>query len=141
MTNIKLQQYFGYTLVELMIVMVIVSLIMGVVGPLTIRGMEKAEAKSELLSIKNWLKQISYQAYASGKELNFIVAGKRIVLSEQNNERVLKSVEVEYLFFQPQKITFNNKGFVFPHKLEGTYRDLPLTLNLNGWINEDGIKP
>lgn len=125
----------GYTLIELMIVLVIVSMIMGLVGPLTIQSMEKAEAKSELLAIKNWLKQVSYQAFTSGKELHFVVAGKKIILQEENEKNALKTRELEYLFFQPQKFTFNSKGFVSPHIITGVYRDSTLELNLNEFVN------
>jgi prepilin-type N-terminal cleavage/methylation domain-containing protein len=58
----------GFTLIELMIVMAIVSLLLGLVGPLAINNLEKANAKQELLTIKNWLTKISYRAFHTGKE-------------------------------------------------------------------------
>ncbi|WDE00519.1 type II secretion system protein [Thalassomonas actiniarum] len=125
----------GFTLIELMIVMSIVALLMGMVGPLAIQNLEKAQSKSELMSVKNWLKQVSFQAYISGQELKLVLKGKEAKLVKTDSEEVLTDVTFEFLFFQPQTLNFNNKGYVTPTQLTGAYRNKPLLLDLKQPIN------
>ncbi len=127
----------GFTLIEIMIVMSIVALLMGLVGPLAIQNLEKAEAKSELMSVNNWLKQVSYRAYIGGQELTLKLNGKEVQLFTTKNAKLIKKQSFEYLFFQPQQLVFNNKGFVSPTKAEGSYRGKPLVLDLKKWINHE----
>jgi len=127
----------GFTLIEIMIVMSIVALLMGLVGPLAIQNLEKAEAKSELMSVNNWLKQVSYRAYIGGQELTLKLNGKEVQLFTTKNSKLIKQESFEYLFFQPQQLVFNNKGFVSPTKIIGSYRGKPLELDLKKWINHE----
>ena len=126
----------GFTLIELMIVMAIVALLMGMVGPLAINSLEKAEAKQEMLSLKNWLSKVSYKAYATGQAQQITLVGKNITLSGLsaiNNKQVVETFES--LFFQPQVISFNKKGMVSPNIINGEYKGEPLSLNLKQWVN------
>ena len=125
----------GFTLIELMIVMSIVALLIAIVGPLAIKSLEKAQAKQELLTLKIWLKQISYRAYIGGQNLQLSLSGKRVQLKTSDGENLIKQEEFDYLFFQPQQLSFNNRGFVTPLLITGTYRKQFLELDLNRWIN------
>jgi len=133
----------GFTLIELMIVMSIVALLGAMVGPMVISSFEKAQAKQELLTLKNWFKQISYRAYIGGQSLKITLDGKQTLLMTVNEENVIKKEAFEFLFFQPQELLFNNKGFVSPLSVTGTYRNQPLKLDLGLWINgaqeKDGL--
>lgn len=129
----------GFTLIEIMIVMSIVALLMGLVGPIAIQNLEKAEAKSELLSVNNWLKQVSYRAYISGQHLTLKLNGKKVQLFTTQSSKLIKQNTFEYLFFQPQVLEFNNKGFVSPTKIIGHYRNKPLELELKKWINNEEV--
>ena len=127
----------AFTLIELMIVMGIVSLLIALVGPMAIQNLEKAQAKSELLTVKNWLRKISYRSYVSGQELELSLQGKLAQLKTIQPSIVIKQQEFEYLFFQPQSLYFNSKGFVSPSQLSATYRDKPLNLDLASTVNFD----
>ncbi len=127
----------GFTLIELIIVMSIVVLLTTMVGPLAIRNLEKAQAKSELLSLKNWIDKISYRAYISSQKLDLIFRGKQVVLQSHDNTQIIKNQQFEFLFFQPQTLSFNRKGFVSPDNIEGLYRDNSLNLDLSQSINFD----
>ncbi len=126
---------FAFTLIELMIVMSIVALLMAIVGPMAINNLNKAEAKNELLLLKNWTKKISYRAYVSGQQLELVLNGKQAKLKSQSS--LVSDRNFEYLFFHPQRLTFSNKGFVLPSKIEGTYKDKKLDLDLSKMINSD----
>lgn len=127
----------GFTLIELMIVMAIVALLMGMVGPLAINSLEKAEAKQEMLSLKNWLKKISARAFYTGKIHRVELKGKQVTLFISNEEEPLTVNKFESLSFQPQNIMYNRKGFVNTNKVTGTYRGKPLELSLHQWVNKE----
>ena len=122
----------GFTLVELMIVMSIVALLMGLVGPLTIKSYEKAKAVEESLSFKNWVNANSYRSFATGREGIFTLnkssatfslktqeGYKSIEAVEQHNDNSLfespavDTISIsnyEFLLFEPQEVTVNSYG-------------------------------
>jgi prepilin-type N-terminal cleavage/methylation domain-containing protein len=134
LTRLRKQQ--GFTLIELMIVMSIVALLMGLVGPLAINSLEKAQAKQELLTVKNWLKKISYRAFTTGQTHIVKLAGKNVMLYSKGQQTMpIENRDFEALFFQPQELIYNKKGIVSPSNLVGTYKGQPLLLNLTEWVN------
>lgn len=147
MTKVKTKKA-GFTLIELMVVMSIVALLMTMVGPLAINTVEKATAKQEMLTMKNWLRKISYRAFATGNSYQLKLAGKKAELylaeknviqgNEENQSQLFPPVithSFETLFFQPQVLTYNAKGFVSPTAIQGTYRNKTLQLDLTQWVN------
>ena len=133
----NLNKFRGFTLIELIIVMSIVALLVAIVGPMTMNSLEKAQAKSELLVLKSWIKKVSYRAYISGQQLDLIFKDNKVVLKLKATEQVIKNHDFEYIHFQPQTLRFNNKGFVSPALIAGLYRDTSLTLDLSKTINSD----
>jgi|GEM_PF-909947 len=131
----------GFTLIELMIVLAIVALLLTMVGPLAINSLEKAQARQEMLTIKNWLRKISYRAFNTGQAYKLKLSGKRAELFVEGNDQapiVIKNLDT--LFFQPQILTYSVKGFVYPDHVVGTYRNQPLNLNLKVWINGQQVE-
>lgn len=129
------RKYKGFTLIELMIVMSIVALLMGMVGPLAMNGLEKAQAKQEMLSLKNWLRKIGARAFYTGKEHHVELEGKGVILFVTNEEKPIETVNFESLFFQPQSVSYSKKGFVDVSTVTGTYRGNPIELSLTAWVN------
>lgn len=126
----------GFTLIELMIVLSVVSLLMGLVGPLAINSLEKAEAKQEMLTMKNWFRKISFRAFSTGQGYVLKLSGKKVELFFENDTRQpIATKYLDTLFFQPQILSYNAKGFVTPGIVEGTYRNRPLRLDLSSWVN------
>jgi len=151
MKNILLKsKYKGFTLIELMVVMSIVALLLTMVGPLAINAVDKANAKQEMLTMKNWLRKISYRAFATGNAYQLKLAGKKAELfaieseMEQSDEiqqlSPLITHTFESLFFQPQILTYNKNGFVSPTQLQGTYRNKTLSVDLSQWVNGEEPK-
>tara|TARA_R110000850_G_scaffold12778_4_gene42397 strand:- start:196 stop:648 length:453 start_codon:yes stop_codon:yes gene_type:complete len=137
--SLKIKQVKGFTLIELMIVMSIVALLMAMVGPLAINSLEKAQAKQEMLTLKNWLRKVSYQSYSTGQNLIVKLEGKTVALYSQPSKTyplaALEKYTFDSLFFQPQQLNYSRKGFVVPDKIIGSYRDRPLELDLSVWVN------
>ncbi len=136
----KQQKVKGFTLIELMVVMSIVALLMGMVGPLAVNSVEKAQAKQEMLSLKNWFRKISARAFNTGQIHIVNLAGKQVSLYIQGQEQhLIENVTFDSLFFQPQLLHYSAKGFVDAANVTGTYRGKPLILDLKTWVN--GEKP
>lgn len=136
----------GFTLIELMIVMLIVALLMGLVGPLAINSLEKAEAKQEMLTMKNWFRKVSYRAFSTQQTYVLKLSGKKVELylnsakfNDQKQTPIL-SKTLESLFFQPQELTYSAKGFVSPGIVEGLYRNKTITIDLKSWVNGEDTK-
>jgi len=142
MTSI-LKTQRAFTLIELMIVMSIVALLMGMVGPLAINSLDKAQAKQEMLTVKNWLRKVSSRAFSTGQAHVIKLSGKNVQLYVKGDEQnLIENKTFESLFFQPQEVNYNKKGFVTTDEIVGSYRNKPLTLNLKKWVNgEEPLEP
>jgi prepilin-type N-terminal cleavage/methylation domain-containing protein len=126
----------GFTLIELMVVMSIVALLMGLVGSLAINSLEKAQAKQEMLSLKNWFRKVGVRAFYAGQAHVVKLTGKQVSLFIVGQEQqALESISLEALFFQPQVLNYSAKGFVEPNKITGTYRGVELDLDLSILVN------
>jgi prepilin-type N-terminal cleavage/methylation domain-containing protein len=131
----------GFTLIELMIVMTIVALLTAMVGPLAMNSVDKAQAKQEMLSIKNWLRKVSYRAFTTGQAHTIQLSGNRVILYAGSLENSpIEDKTLTSLFFKPQRLNYTPKGFITPEVLEGTYRGKVLSINLNTWVNGE-IEP
>jgi prepilin-type N-terminal cleavage/methylation domain-containing protein len=125
----------GFTLMELMVVMTIITLLTGLVGPLAINSLEKAEAKSELLTLKNNLRTISYRAYILQSPANVTFKGKQIKIHYTRSNLPPVTITNDILFFNEQVLHFNNYGFVSPLELQLAYRDINTAIDLASLIN------
>ena len=119
-----------------MVVMAVVALLVGLVGPLTMQQLDKAQAKAELLNLKRELVAVSQRAFFSDMQLTAKLAGKELSVFSEDNQTIIYNKNFDYLFFQPQEIVFNNIGFVSLISINANYRDEPLTINLNDLINK-----
>lgn len=124
----------GFTLIELMIVMAIVALLMSFVGPMAMNSLERAEAKSELLELKQVLLKSSQKAFSSGKRLTVKLNGKLLEIVNSDSPKVLKSSSFDYLFFQPTEVTFNNRGLTESKLVKGLYRNRELQIDVYSLI-------
>jgi len=134
----KLKTQHAFTLIELMIVMSIVALLMGMVGPLAINSLDRAQAKQEMLTVKNWLRKVSARAFSTGQAHVVKLSGKNVQLYVKGDEQnLIENKTFESLFFQPQLVSYSKKGFVSTGIVEGTYRNRQLAINLKEWVNAE----
>jgi prepilin-type N-terminal cleavage/methylation domain-containing protein len=105
----------GFTLIELIIVMSIMTIILSIVGPLSLKMIDKAQAQSEYIQLKNELRKISYLAFASASVHELTFENKQVTLTKGlENKRIYY---FEYLTFAPQSIVFNSHGYPYPEAL------------------------
>ena len=94
-----------------------------------------------MLTIKNWLRKISYRAFNTGQAHRLKLSGKRAELFVEGNDQVpIVTKKLDTLFFQPQVLTYSVKGFVYPEQVFGSYRNQPLNLNLKAWVNGQEVE-
>ncbi|WP_192508449.1 pilus assembly FimT family protein [Pseudoalteromonas aurantia] len=113
-----MQKSLGYTLIEIMIVMTVVSLLIGFVGPFTIDAIERTERKSETLQFKSLLKKAGYDAYIRQIELIVTLTGSSITVASPNNETRLYQHTFEHLNFPAQSLYINSNGFISPDNVD-----------------------
>lgn len=147
-----------------MIVMSIIALVMSLVGPLTIQGYEKIQAKEEQLTLQNWIKGNSYRSFATSKPAIITLANNSITFHYQENStdvtnahlanqlqmdgttneikqeeiQVIAGLEFEFLTFPEQTIQVNTFGLIQPATItllvNGKERIIDLSKKVNGSI-------
>ena len=99
----------GFTLVEILIVIAILGLLVGLVGPITVERMRKAQAQVEWIEVERGLRDLGFRAFAEGREVELRADGMELrwrVAGEPEQARALK-----YWFFgPPQRVRIDANG-------------------------------
>lgn len=124
---------YGFTLVELLVVLAVLGLLVGLVGPLTADRLDKARAQEEWLTLERTVSALAFRAYAEGRGVTLVGEGGR--LTWQGRDEDSRQLEFRHLFFDPpQRVVVNANGVADPATLalrqSGRERRLPL----NGWL-------
>ncbi|NTS76917.1 type II secretion system protein [Catenovulum sp. SM1970] len=107
----------GFTLIELLVVLAILSLLMSIVGPLTIQQVDKMKAKEELQTLSRWLDARQYQMFARGYEGLVTFDSRKVLLQraiKDNDLLKLKNeayLELDLISFPKQQIKISPFGF------------------------------
>lgn len=120
-----MQDKKGFTLIEVLIVIVIIMTLIGLVAPLGIKQVERAQVKNDLLEVKRFIINASNLSFSTGKALNVNLSGNRITVEDSDIDIKLKRVTFE----QSQKIIFNRNGY--PSIREITYHSNGNQLSLD----------
>ncbi|MCV2883294.1 prepilin-type N-terminal cleavage/methylation domain-containing protein [Aestuariibacter sp. AA17] len=98
----------GFSLIELLVVMSIVTLLMSLVGPLVLNQVEKTRVRVEVLELNSWLAGLPKQAIMLGSPLSLSFNGKQVAV--KTGTQILSEKSFSYLFFKPADITYSRKG-------------------------------
>lgn len=120
----------GFTLIELIIVLSIVGLLLAIVAPISIKAVDKTEAKTELLSTTKWIKNIGFQAFIEQQNYALELTGNTLNLYKKPSNLLVKTKTLESLNFTQQWVNFNANGFVTPEHINGHFRNEPLSIML-----------
>ena len=125
----------GFTLVELLVVLAIVSLLASLVTPMVGQQLDRARAQEEWLIVQRTIESLSFRAFAEGRGVTIEADGKS--LSWQFAGRTQEVLRLEHLFFEPaQRIEINSNGLASSEELVVAQRGRPRRLILNQWAIE-----
>ena len=124
-----LQRMHGFTLIEILLVVVLVSIMAALVAPLGVTQVEKARAQSEWLTLDREIGQLSMDAFLASDFVSVDAAGKQLAWEFQGGKR--GSIEFEQLFFSPeQRITINPNGIADRPEILVLQRDRQRSLKI-----------
>ena len=117
----------GFSLIELTVVLVLISVVAGLIAPVTFRQLDKSKAKTEFLEFRNTLKAYTSKAFAQGLSIEINLDGNqftaRSILAEH-------SYQYQYLSLPKQTFTINHNGYpsidAFTVELVGDTRQLTM---------------
>jgi prepilin-type N-terminal cleavage/methylation domain-containing protein len=98
----------GFTLIELLIVLLILSLGASLVGPVTLRQVEKTRALAEREQLAIALQQARFTAFTQAAAVQIAANGTELIV--QYPQQSLR-FEFEYLSFPRQELVVNSHGF------------------------------
>lgn len=119
----------GFTLIEILLVMTLMSIVLALVAPLGIQQVEKARAQSEWLELDRELGRLSLDAFIRSDFVTLYAAGKQLAWESEAGDSGL--IEFEQLFFSPeQQVTINPNGIADPIEITVIQRERQRTLSL-----------
>ena len=111
----------GFTLIETLVTLVLLALLMGLVMPMGVSSVERANARSELIELRRFVSFAREYAYNRGRTLELRFDGTAVTAKERaprGSQRSaprgapLKPQTFETLFFSPQTVIVNELGFL-----------------------------
>ncbi len=112
----------GFTLIEILLVVLLTSILAALVAPLGVEQVEKARAQSEWLTLDREIGRLSLDAFLYGDFVTIYAAGKQLVWEFRGGKQ--GAIEFEHLFFSPeQRITINPNGIADRAEIEVLQRD------------------
>lgn len=118
----------GFTMIELLTVITIMSLLITLVGPTSIKFLAKAQAQAEFIQLKNDLKKISYLSFVSAtvQQIGFDQNQGIVTKNQQKNA----TLSYEHISFSPQQVRFNSRGYPSPEILVVNFASKSKEINL-----------
>ncbi len=130
-----LRKTCGFTLIEILLVVLLTSVLAALVAPLGIEQVEKARAQSEWLTLDREIGRLSLDAFLYGDFVTIYAAGKQLVWEFRGGKQGV--IEFEHLFLSPeQQITINPNGIADRSQIEVLQRERRRTLQLTPEVRE-----
>jgi len=112
----------GFTMIEILLVVVLISILITLVAPLGVEQVEKARAQSEWLTLDREIGRLSLDAFLRSEFVTVNAAGKQLAWESDRGEKGV--IEFEQLFFSPaQRVTINPNGIADRSKIEVLQRE------------------
>lgn len=129
----------GFSLIELLVVISIMAAIMALVGPLTVRSVESAQAQTELVSIERWINGWGRKAFLTGSVIS-VEARNGQLIAETDGE----SIDVRALeLWQPVEslqIEFSSAGLPSVTRIELVSGNVSRTVSIRGDLPRSGAR-
>ena len=101
----------GFTLVELLVVLVIMGTLVTLVGPLTVRQLENVERTGQREEFLRYLQQTQFNAINFRRPYRVELNGDRFRLFRQQQSIPIIDKSFSLLSFPNQSLTINANGF------------------------------
>jgi len=119
----------GFTLIEILLVVLLLSITLTLVAPLGVEQVEKARAQTEWLTLDREIGRLSMKAFLQSEFISIYAAGKELAWETDGGKQGV--IVFEHLFFSPeQRLTINPNGIAEPMEIEVLQRDRQRTLSL-----------
>lgn len=125
----------GFTLIELLVVLSIVGILLSLVGPLAIDSVEKANARTEVQTVRNWIKYLGNRAYMTDQAFSVNLDGNTIVATSSSGQKFSRNFD--YLFFVPQRLAIHRNGLVSPKDVAISLAGREIKIQVNTWDDSD----
>lgn len=119
----------GFTLIEILLVVLLMSVLITLVAPLGVQQVEKARAQSEWLTLDREIGRLSLDAFLRSDFVTLVAAGKQLAWETDSGDQGI--IEFEQLFFSPaQQVTINPNGIADQSEIQVLQRERRRTLKL-----------
>lgn len=118
----------GFTLIELMVVMVILSILGSLVGPNLLKAFDRQKINTERELFKKQVEQASVIAFSQVSPISVTLQGKSYKIKKA--EQVVLAVDTEYLFFPEQRLEISKTGVLNLSEVKFITADTP-----NGYVD------
>lgn len=123
------KRHYGFTLVELLVVMAIVGTLISLVGGLALDSYQKFQIKAELVTVERLFQTAANRAYLLEKDASVKVETASIQLARQNQTFFVENFS--HLTFKPIAFELNSVGIYSIEKLDVKAGGRLRTLKLN----------
>ena len=133
----RIQQ--GFTLIELMVVVVLMMLVISLVAPMGVNMVEKAKAQTEYIQLQSFFKKRSQQAFLSSQVVYIETSDNSLTYWQRGDQRTVKTFDNLVFSKEISKFSFNRTGLPSLLLLDVQVGNKALTLDLGSlWGNKIG---
>lgn len=107
----------GFSLIELIIVLVIISIFVSLIGPEVIFMVDRSKLNSEIVKVQSIIKTIKVKSFCQKKTFNIEVENQFLIIKDQKNKKI-NELMFKKLFFKKNSLVINPNGWVNADFLE-----------------------
>ncbi|WP_440054197.1 type II secretion system protein [Pseudoalteromonas sp. T1lg65] len=115
-------------MIELLIVLTIMGLIMSLVAPLSLKAINRSDAKMELVEAKNWVRNQANRAFTQQRD--YLVVFDKNKGSIFHNQAEVATMHFDYLTFPHQQLIINRFGVSSQNTISANYQQQSLNIEL-----------
>lgn len=124
-----LRRHRGFTLIEVLVVVLLASILITLVAPIGVEQVDKARAQTEFLELDRQIGRLSMDAFVRSDFVTLRAAGKQLTWQFEGGDR--GTIEFDQLFFDTeQQVVINPNGIADPHVLVLLQRDRSRTIEM-----------
>lgn len=120
----------GFTLIELMVVIALMTTILALVAPMGLNMVDKARGQTEFIQLQTLLKKYSHSSFLTASTVEIAILETSIIMSHPSYPSV--QTNFDYLMFidEDSTLTFNRNGLPSKRKINvqvgGTVKSINL---------------